>query len=312
MGQPDLALNNLVRHADVFADVVNVFVYEGKQVVKAEDLRPYEEKESTASAKAKKGILKGLYRDVCKENIRNGTRYQIIGVENQWKVDYTMPFRIMGYDYARYVRQIEEIVRQNKEAKNPAIPGRIHPYQKLKPVITLVLYYGDEEDDEVMPRNIFEMLELPENDAIRQYIQNYRINVISLRDITPKQAESFRSDFRCIAKYMSRSYNDKQTEEAFQEEQSMLTHTKDILITMATISGDKRYLEIEEKEKGDVAMCAILDACEQRGMERGEAKGTIETLQELGITREDAITRVETKFSLPKDKVALEVDKYWK
>lgn len=41
MGQPDLASNSLTSHADVFADIVNAIVYEGKTVLAEQHLKPF-------------------------------------------------------------------------------------------------------------------------------------------------------------------------------------------------------------------------------------------------------------------------------
>lgn len=107
MGQPDLSTKGLLSYPDVAADIVNVFVYNGKQIFHEKDLKSYVSDENVVSAEGK---LKGLSRDNCMENIRDGIRYAIFGFENQEDIDYTMPLRVMGYDYAVYARQVEEII----------------------------------------------------------------------------------------------------------------------------------------------------------------------------------------------------------
>lgn len=79
------------------------------------------------------------------EDIRNGIRYVIWGTENQYVPDPETPFKVMGYDYTLYDRQIEEFAAQNEKNGVKIYTGRILPEQKIKPVITLVLYYGKEE-----------------------------------------------------------------------------------------------------------------------------------------------------------------------
>ena len=80
MGQPDLSTKGLISYLDVAADIVNVFVYNGKPIVHETDLRPYVTSENVVSTEGK---LKGLSRDNCMENIRDGMRYAIFGFENQ-------------------------------------------------------------------------------------------------------------------------------------------------------------------------------------------------------------------------------------
>ena len=40
MGEKDVAERNLVMYADVFADIVNVLLLNGKQLIKPRDLKP--------------------------------------------------------------------------------------------------------------------------------------------------------------------------------------------------------------------------------------------------------------------------------
>jgi len=76
------------------------------------------------------------------------------------------------------------------------------PEQKLAPVITLILYYGDDD----LPDNICAMLNMPKEKELHKYIQNYNLNVIRLKKFTQEQANLFRSDFSCIAKFLAKSY----------------------------------------------------------------------------------------------------------
>lgn len=63
MGQKDISEKILVDYNDVFADIVNVCVYEGKEVVKAEDL---ENSSVHAQYKADDDKLHEEERDVAK------------------------------------------------------------------------------------------------------------------------------------------------------------------------------------------------------------------------------------------------------
>lgn len=178
MGQKDLSTKELTSYPDVAADLINVFVYEGRAVVHPEELRPYHTEENIADTQ---GVLKGMLRDNCMENLRDGTRYMLVGIENQDDVDYTMPLRIMGYDYAGYARQLEELAAENKRAGKDMGARRIQKGQKIKPVVTFVLYYGGRDD---MPAELLQMLDVPEDAGLQKYIKNYEMNVICLRDMT--------------------------------------------------------------------------------------------------------------------------------
>ena len=266
MGHPDLASNSLTSYADVFADIINVVVYGGKPVLLEQNLKPF----YLNSAVEKDGRLKGLYRDNCMEDIRNRMRYAIWGLENQYVPDRTTPFKSMGYTYTAYDRQIEEFMKQNKETHNSAYVSQLHPDQKLVPVITLVLYYGKED----IPEDICSMIRMPEDEAVQKYIQNYSLNLIRLRDLSQKQAEAFRSDFSCIAKFLSKSYTKSEQIEALKTDRQMLTHAQDTLYTLAAVTGDQQYLQIYEKYKyrGGMEVSEVAEALYQWGREDSRAE----------------------------------------
>ena len=266
MGQHDLASNSLTSYADVFADIINAVVYGGKPVLLEQNLKPF----YLNSAVEKDGRLKGLYRDNCMEDIRNRIRYAIWGLENQYVPDRTTPFKSMGYTYTAYDRQIEEFLMRNKETHNSAYVSQLHPDQKLVPVITLVLYYGKED----IPEDICSMIRMPEDEAVRKYIQNYSLNLIRLRDLSQEQAEAFRSDFSCIAKFLSKSYTKREQMEALKTDRQMLTHARDTLHTLAAVTGDQQYLQIYEKYKhrGGMEVSEVAEALYQWGCDDSRAE----------------------------------------
>lgn len=311
MGQLDLSSNSLIAHPDVFADIINVVIYNGETVLKEKHLRPFYQNSSTAKHNRK---LKGLYRDNCMEDIRNGLRYVIWGIESQYVPDQTTPIKVMGYDYTAYDRQIEEFKAHNKNNEIETYVNVLMPGQKIKPVITLVLYYGTDN----IPDRITAMMDIPKDDAIRKYIQDYRLNMIRLRDFSMEQAALFRSDFAFIAKFLSKSYNKNKQLEELRNSQQVLIHTKDTLFTLAAITRDTRYLKISETSKEESEVCEIAEALEKIGYEQGahleREKGiqsTIEVCRELNVERDAVFEKLSEKYHLESWAAAEYMDKYW-
>lgn len=82
--------------------------------------------------------------------------------------------------------------------------------------------------------------------------------------------ESFQSDFGCIAKYMNKYYNKRKLIDELQNEKMVLTHPKDTLYTLASLTRDKRYLTVGDNVKeGTAQMCEIADALEKIGYDKG-------------------------------------------
>lgn len=301
MGQTDLASNSLASHPDVFADIINTIIYKGRTVLKAVDLKPF----YVNSTITKKGRLKGLYRDNCMEDIRGGIRYVIWGLENQYVPDRTTPFKVMGYNYTAYDRQIEEFTVYNKENEINTYVEQLLPGQKVKPVITLVLYYGKEE----IPDSICAMMDIPEDETVRKYIQDYKLNLIKLRNLSKELVDLFRSDFQYIAKFLSTGYNKKELSKELRTSSQKLTHTKDTLYTLASITGDERYLTAREAYKEGAAVCEVAETLFQMGVEESRkeleqkeavlarTKSDLAKAQSTITEKENAITEKENAIA---------------
>lgn len=73
-------------------------------------------------------------------------QYVIFAIENQQKIHYAMPVRKMLYDALGYVKQCKEIASGHvvKEYENDdEFLSRFKKTDKLIPIFTIVLYYGE-------------------------------------------------------------------------------------------------------------------------------------------------------------------------
>ena len=101
MGKKDLTEKILMDYNDVFSDVLNAYLFDGKEFVQPENL---ENTSVHSQFKDNKGKLHEQERDIVKLYNKGKTRVHlgIIGIENQSSIDEKMPLRIMGYDGASY------------------------------------------------------------------------------------------------------------------------------------------------------------------------------------------------------------------
>ena len=70
---------------------------------------------------------------------------------------------------------------------------------ELYPVVTLVLYFGESPWRE--PRSLYERVSVPE--ALRPFVNDYRINVFEIAFMTDERIELFTSDFRIVSDYFA-------------------------------------------------------------------------------------------------------------
>lgn len=101
--------------------------------------------------------------DVSKKT-SNGVHFVIWGLENQDKVHYGMPLRHMLNDALTYLKECKELTARNRKEKNLKSSGEflsgIKKSDRLHPVISICLYYGEELWDG--PLRLRDMLEIPD------------------------------------------------------------------------------------------------------------------------------------------------------
>ena len=242
MGEKDITEKTLEDYADVFADVVNVLLFDGEQRVLPEDLV-----DTTARSqfKADNGVLHEQERDVVKRWKHGKIVIALLGLENQTKPDANMPLRVFSYEGASYKSQL------------------LDKDENFYPVITLVLYFGKQRWEKA--RSLYEKLEVPEE--LRPYVNDFSINVFEISYLSEEQLAMFRSDFGIVAEYFVRS----RTDPGYKPKKKVIKHVDAFLKMMKAVTGDHRYEEVRKSvRKGvSITMCEVLDYREKRGEQRG-------------------------------------------
>ena len=123
MAEKDVSEKALISLNDVFADIVNGLLFQGRQIVREDMLTDA----SAYSTYDDLGMQRYQERDVAKYLVldngeRTRVRIAFLGIENQTGYDPDMVIRTLNYDAAAYRAELDQEVRY--------------------PVITLVLYFG--------------------------------------------------------------------------------------------------------------------------------------------------------------------------
>lgn len=273
--EKDFTEKILISLADVFADIINVWVYHGKTVVKPEDLIP---DETISDLKLTDG-LHMQERDVSKIWTKGNVRFALIGIENQTVQDKDMPLRIISYDGASYKAQVNQH-RAAEKSKDPAVkPLPVYP------VVSFVLNFGMEKW--TTPKTLFDSFEVDIPEEMKPYISDYKINVINVAWLDEETVKMFTSDFRLVADYFRQM---RMNNGNYNPPKETIQHVHEYLAFLNAVSGDKRYLEIladpefqETMRKGDITMCQVLDSVEKRGFEKGVAVGEEKGENKLGL-----------------------------
>ncbi len=242
MGEKDITEKTLEDYADVFADIVNVLLFDGEQRVLPEDLV---DTSARSQFKADDGVLHEQERDVVKRWKHGKIVIALLGLENQTRPDENMPLRVFSYEGASYKSQL--------------LDGK----KNFCPVITLVLYFGKQRWEKA--RSLYEKLEVPEE--LRPYVNDFSINVFEISYLSEEQLAMFRSDFGVVAEYFVRS----RTDPGYKPKKKVIKHVDAFLKMMKAVTGDHRYEEVRKSvRKGErITMCEVLDYREKQGVQRG-------------------------------------------
>ena len=251
MAQKDTSEKILESYNDVFSDIVNVLLFNGKQVLSADEL----EDQAPRSYYKADGKICEIERDVAKRWKNGNIRVACIGFENQTASDPNMPLRVMGYDGAEYRAQL------------------LGDSENLYPVVTLVLYFGHDKPWNG-PLSLKERLNIPKE--FEPYVNDYRINLFQIAYLTHEQVELFQSDFKVVADYFVQKRENGDYIPSSQD----LTHVQETLQLLSIMTNDNRFEEAyntntDGQKGGPRNMCDVLDKVESRGIEKGIAKGVV-------------------------------------
>ncbi len=277
MAEKDITEKTLESYNDVFADIINVFAFQGEQVVHAMELSDA----LPRSFYKADGKVREQERDVAKYWRKHQIRIATIGIENQTEEDADMPLRVIGYDGASYRAQIKK--------------GQKSRY----PVITIVLHF-DYKKRWKKPLRLRDCFDIPER--FEPLVNDYQVHLLEVAWLTREQVKLFRSDFRIVADYFvqMRENND------YVPSKETMQHVQEVLQLMAALSGDNRFEELYQGEGSVTNMCEVLDRAEARGESRGIAigesrgiiKGTVATLLRLGMETAQVLEEIKKQFQL--------------
>lgn len=262
MGEKDIAEKALESFNDVFADLINVSVFNGRQKIVPESLA---DAVSSSQYKFDKKLHEQV-RDVSKYwNGENNIRLVFMGIENQTRIDKDMPLRVIGYDGAAYRAQLNLYsIVEGEDGKKHRIRNDRYP------VITIVLNFSMTKwKTPKSLKDTFQNLDkLPPE--LMEYIHDYKINVIDIAYLTMDQVKMFKSDFRYVAEYLVC----KRLKQDYKPDAKTLKHKDEVLKLFKAITGDNRYEEILAETAGEesISMCDVLDKMEARGIEKGKAE----------------------------------------
>jgi len=157
----------LADYNDVFADIMNGFLFNGKQIIHESDLENCKDRSQYKFA----GGMHEQERDVSKYFNGNRIHIAFLGIEHQNKPEKEMPLRVISYDGSIYRSQLLQRKKAKQKRKKEPILDEM-----FFPAVTLVLYFGTTHWK--YGKTLYEVLSIPDN--LKPFVSDYRINVVEV------------------------------------------------------------------------------------------------------------------------------------
>ena len=237
----DSTCKKLFRDDGCFADICNYAFFQGKQIIKPEELVSRENDVSTLMGKELLPMETKRYRDIVRKASINGD-YMIIGVEHQSTLDKNVIIRILNYDAQLYINQVES----GKE---------------VRPVGSFVFYTGDKEW--TYPKSLKESLKIPPE--MKDYINDWKLPVLELQKIDSEMLKNQRlKEVVEISQSM------------FKGDYEKLRTNRMISVESFKMAAIFTHTDIKEEdlpEGNKINMCKAMDQLFQRMRDEGEVLG---------------------------------------
>lgn len=153
--------------------------------------------------------------------------------------------------------------------------------QKLVPVVSLVLYFGEEEWKEPLSLTGILDIQEEERELVLPLLQERCFRVIDLRRQDEETRNKYRSDFRHVVDYLACRKDKQKLKRFMKDTKRNLSHPEEFLDVIGAVGRDARYRSIKETirnrmRKGEnVSMCIIAEELENTGIQKGMEKGNM-------------------------------------
>lgn len=269
-----------------FAAVVNLWAE--YPLIESDFLFPLERSYSVPTHTGRKQSDLYRERDVHKQ-YKTENYGIIIGIENQSEIHYGAPVRFQLYDALEYDRQLQELMkehRRKKDLKGAEYINGISKNDRLLPVLTIVLYWGEKPWKSSM--NLYEILTLetcPESvcPVLKKGITNYQLNILDVRRISDEAINQLDTDVKLVFGFV-KYYKDVDRLTEFIEEnlsdfQNLPEDAYDMIWLFSHNQKLKQWKEANKTQNGGYDMSNAIDSMIKRGKQEGRTEGI-----EIGIS----------------------------
>lgn len=147
------------------------------------------------------------------------------------------------------------------------------------------------------------------DNAIMQYIPDYKINLISPEQMTDSEIREFKTSLKEVMLYIKYSKDKNKLQEIAQKDPNFLSMDRQAAeVINVTTNSNLKYPEGKEK----INMCLAIDEMRNESRLEGEIMGAVKTYREVGFSLQETVQRIAENYNFSRQQAEEEVKKYWK
>ena len=307
--KPDTVLKNYWRSNERFADFFNAVLFEGKPIIRPEELEDVDTDEASILEHGKYAESIQAARDnikIRKKSKTYGVEFVMMGMEHQEHIHYAMPMRLMGYDYGTYKRQYDNNALKYKTAEgmeHDEYLSGMKKTDKFMAVITVVVYYGEKTWDGA--KTLHEMLDIPPE--MERYVNDYKMLLVEAgrNNLTLRHADNV-DLFNQLEIILDKSISGNEAKKRAIQYSEEHGTDKTVIMTVAGATNSK--IDYDRFGKGDGAMCTLFEEIarenETKGIEKGIEKGirgTVSVMRKYHIPNEEIVKEIQEEYNLTRE-----------
>lgn len=293
--KPDTVLKNYWNNNEQFADLFNAVLFDGRQVITADELEDLDTENSSVLEHRNYSESIIASRDNIKARkiaSKHGVELVLLGKEDQEHIHYAMPMRIMGYDYGVYKKQYDCNATKYKTANGLSEDeylSKMKKDDKLIPVITVTIYYGEKPWDGAA--SLHEMLDIPE--GMEKFVNDYKILLVEARQNNLAFHNLNNIDlFNLLEIVLNRDIPKNEARKQITQYCDIHKTDKNVIMTVAGAANI--YINYNVFDKGDGNMYNLFSELAKDS----KAEGIIETCLDWGLSEDDILERLQKKLNI--------------
>ena len=259
-----------------FADIINAMLFEGKDVIHADELLLCDSDETIYFVYENRINVMERRRDILMHATVNGIPVYI-GLEIQSTINYSMPYRLLLYDTMTYHLQYKLIDKDHREHFRPT------------GVMSTVLYSGDRTWHQ--PHSLLDRILVPE--PLKGLMNTWKGNIHDIKEIN---VELLRNEkVKSLVSAVQTIYRWNKDTSTIKE----LVLSKEVAIVVAVMTNSEELvIRIEKEEREEVDMCQVLEEfkleSEMRGLKQGKIQTIVNQLKsKFGFVSKELIMKIE-------------------